>query len=367
MGIDIQGRLNHANGLLKAGKIGVRIQARGDRLYLVATLPPKPESTKPYPHQQRISLGYRFNQIGLDKAVKDARVLSARLIEGTFSWGDYIEQRPMTTFGDVIALFSERYESERLDKGHDPVVIQQTLKGNYLKQLGNLDVNQDFSVAVLESQLKSIDHTATRRVRAIAYAALADTVGVEHNLRSLVGAYNHKSINPRDVPNDSLIAETYLKIKSKRWRTVYALMAIYGLRNHESFRCDFIDLPVLFVNRGKTGERYIYPLYPEWANEWLTDLTMPKVNLDRTNLQLGKDVCTWFYRTKQIPFSAYNLRHAWARRSIDFGWDITLAAKQMGHSVKVHSEVYHAWITQDTYDKAYQQLLANPNRPKPLL
>jgi hypothetical protein len=365
MAIDLNGRLNHANGLLKAGKIGVRIQARGDRLYLVATLPPKPESLKPYPHQQRISLGYRFNQIGLDKAVKDARVLSARLIEGTFSWGDYVEQRPMATFGDVIDLFSERYESERLQKGHDPILIDQTLKTNYLKHLKDLDRDKDFSVAVLESRLKSIEHTATRRGKAIAYAALADAVGVEHNLRSLAGGYSYKSINPREVPTDDLIAETYLTITSKRWRTVYALLAIYGLRNHEAFRCDFLDLPVLFVNRGKTGERYIYPLYPEWANDWLTDLTMPKVNLNRTNLQLGRDVTTWFYRVKTIPFAAYNLRHAWARRSIDFGWDITLAAKQMGHSVKVHSEVYHAWITQDTYDKAYQQLLANPNRPKP--
>lgn len=363
MAIDLEARLNHANSLLKAGKIGVKIQARGDRLYLVATLPPKPDSAKPYPHQQRIATGYRFNQIGLDRAVKDARILSARLIEGTFTWDDYFEVKKVETIGDAIDRFSEQYRQTRLSKGDDAALVEQTLKNNYLTYLKHLKKSDAFDVRLLENTIKNLPHTATRRQTALAYAYLADVVGVDHNLRSLVGGYSAKSVNPRDVPTDDIIAKTFNSIKSKRWRTVYALMAVYGLRNHEAFRCDFNELPVLFIDKGKTGERYIYPLYPEWI-DWLGDLTMPKVNLERSNMQLGKDVTTWFGRTLCIPFAPYNLRHAWARRSIDFGWDVTLAAKQMGHSVKVHSDVYHAWITQDTYQKAYDKLLANPNRPK---
>lgn len=364
MPIDIDGRLKHANSLLKAGKVGVRIQSRGDRLYLVATLPPKPESrsSKPYPHQQRIALGYRFNQLGIDKAAKDARVLSAKLIEGTFNWSDYLDQKQLITFGDAIELFSERYLADKINRGNDASKVQETLQNNYLRYLVDIDRSKDFNASLLEQKLESMGHTATRRFKALAYAAIADVMGVDHNLRSLAGGYNNKSVNPRNVPSDDLIADYFNKIKSKRWRTVYALMAIYGLRNHEVFRCDFNDLPVLFVERGKTNERYVYPLYPEWADSWLGDLTMPKVNLERSNMRLGNDVTTWFCRSI-VPFAAYNLRHAWARRSIDFGWDITLAAKQMGHSVKVHSDIYHAWISQDTYQKAYDKLLANPNRP----
>ncbi len=49
-----------------------------------------------------------------------------------------------------------------------------------------------------------------------------------------------------------------------------------------------------------------------------------------------------------------------------FSLDITLTAAQMGHSVKVHCEIYHAWITEDVHEKAYPVWMANPNQPNPL-
>jgi integrase len=364
---DVDGKLNHANSLLKAGKVGVRIVARGDRLALVATLPPKPESTKPYPHQQRIALGYRLNYAGIDKAVRDARVLSAKLIEGNFNWSDYIEgKKTIETFDDAIDKFKDDYITKRLSLGHDALKINQTLSGNFLKYLDRLDKDKPFNVDKLASELTKMPHNATRRAMALAYSNLADCVGVEHDLRSLKGGYSYKSVNPKDIPDDDTIAKVYQAINSRKLKTVYGLMAVYGLRNYEVFRLDLSDFPVIFVNKGKTKEeRLVYPLYPEWV-DWLTDMVMPNVNLERPNVSLGNDVAHLFYRGN-IAFSPYCLRHAWARRSMEFGWDLTLAAKQMGHTVKVHSDVYHAWLSQDVYDKAYQQILDNPNRPKPPL
>ena len=52
------------NDRLKAGKIGVKVEARGDRLLLRATLPPKPGSSKTKPHQQYIALGIYDNPAG---------------------------------------------------------------------------------------------------------------------------------------------------------------------------------------------------------------------------------------------------------------------------------------------------------------
>ena len=40
----LQGRLNQANGRLRASKVGVKIEAKSNRLYLRATFPPKPDS-----------------------------------------------------------------------------------------------------------------------------------------------------------------------------------------------------------------------------------------------------------------------------------------------------------------------------------
>ncbi len=45
-------------------------------------------------------------------------------------------------------------------------------------------------------------------------------------------------------------------------------IACYGLRSHEVFRLDLEDFPVVRVTQGKTGARFVYPLYPEWAQRW---------------------------------------------------------------------------------------------------
>jgi integrase len=334
----------------------------------VATLPPKPDSIKRYAHQQRIALGYRLNPAGIDKADRDARILGGKMIAGEFDWSDYIEVKgQIHTVGDAVAAFCAHYRNKRLTRGDDPRKVEQTLETNYLKYLDRLDHDAPVNVEVLSDRLLAMPHTATRRLTALAYASMVDAVGLPNKLRSLAGGYGPSYVNPRNVPTDKEIVKVFDSIKSKRWRSAYALMAVYGLRDYEVFRCDLSELPVLFVNKGKTKEeRHVYPLYPEWI-DWISpDMVMPKLNLDRSNLSLGGDVSVFFYRNN-IPFTAYNLRHAWARRSMEFGWDLTLAAKQMGHSVKVHSDIYHAWISQDVYSKAYQQILDNPDRPKPPL
>jgi len=41
--MDIQGKLNQANNRLRAAKARVTIEVKGNRLYLRATFPPKPD------------------------------------------------------------------------------------------------------------------------------------------------------------------------------------------------------------------------------------------------------------------------------------------------------------------------------------
>ncbi len=76
MNISIAGRIEQANGRLKAANVGVAIEQSGNRLYLRATLPPKPGATRHEPYQQRISLssqGIRANPIGIKEAEAEAR------------------------------------------------------------------------------------------------------------------------------------------------------------------------------------------------------------------------------------------------------------------------------------------------------
>ncbi|WP_163664233.1 hypothetical protein [Adonisia turfae] len=53
--VNIQAEVRAANLALKADCHRAAIQARGKRLSLVATLPPKPGSTRRKPYQQRIA------------------------------------------------------------------------------------------------------------------------------------------------------------------------------------------------------------------------------------------------------------------------------------------------------------------------
>jgi len=84
--MDIQGRLNQANGRLHAAKVGVKIEAKGNRLYLRATLPPKPASQKRKAFQQRLALGVHFNPGGISFAEQEARKVGALLDCREFSW-----------------------------------------------------------------------------------------------------------------------------------------------------------------------------------------------------------------------------------------------------------------------------------------
>ncbi|MEP0959442.1 hypothetical protein [Microcoleus sp. FACHB-1515] len=73
----IEGKISQANGRLKTAAVGVRIEAKGDRLYLRATLPPRPGSSQQRAYQQRIALHYRANPYGVSLAEKEARKIGA--------------------------------------------------------------------------------------------------------------------------------------------------------------------------------------------------------------------------------------------------------------------------------------------------
>ena len=48
-------------------------------------------------------------------------------------------------------------------------------------------------------------------------------------------------------------------------------------------------------------------------------------------------------------------------RTLNVGLDISLAAQQMGHSLKIHSEIYHTWISANVHRDAFNKIMGkNP-------
>lgn len=160
----------------------------------------------------------------------------------------------------------------------------------------------------------------------------------------------------------------YYQIPNPTWRFVYGIMATYGLRNHEVFFCDYQRLvsgdseAVVEVQAvTKTGSHEVWPFYPEWVDRFeLSNVQLPAVNTDlgHTTLQrIGQQVTAQF-RRYDLPFSPYDLRHAWAVRTIHFGLPDTVSAKMMGHSVTVHNRTYHRWITHRDQQQAVDAALS---------
>jgi integrase len=114
--------------------------------------------------------------------------------------------------------------------------------------------------------------------------------------------------------------------------------------------------PIAQVLEGKTGYRQCWPLLPEWAEAWgLADIKRPPVT-GECHADFGARVCKFFARLP-FDFCSYDLRHAWAIRAVRVGLDASLAAKQMGHSLTVHSKTYHLGINEREQQQAYDRLL----------
>lgn len=354
-------RLNQANGRLKAANVGVTIEQIGRRLYLQATLPPKPNSDKEAPYQQRIALGIHANPTGISLAEKEARKVGALLDCKEFSWEPYLKEvsNPLTV-GEWIKQFEVDYFQRR---PRTPETAT-TWKTEYQRVFSTLVLDKPLSVELLRTAIvATVPDSRTRKRFCDVLGRLAKFANLEADFKPLVGSYSPQQVAPRSLPDDKLIAQVFNSLAPGPWRWAYGMMATYGLRNHEIFYCDLSRFPVLLVLGGKTGSRRVWPIFPEWATAWeLQAIAVPNCTA-KSNTDFGQRVTRAFKRLG-VPFAPYNLRHAWAVRSMEFGLPDSLAAAQMGHSVDVHTKIYHHWISEDVHQRAYDLLMSRSDRPR---
>ncbi|MEL6470297.1 MAG: site-specific integrase [Cyanobacteria bacterium J06623_4] len=355
------------NQRLKAAKLGLKIERRGDTLSLRGTLPPRPDSSKLRAYQQRIPLGIPATKAGLKQIEKTAKVVAAQLIERTFDWRDYLG--PVAGLAragaDLSAqidafetyFFQSRVESRRLSS------VRTTWEKAYVPYLRKLQAiaAQHPSYSLPEAIYATVQSTRansrSRQVCCTALDALATFLNVPlpTELKSLWGNYGNSKTQMRQLPTDDEILAAYERIPNPAWQFVFGVMATYGLRNHEVFFCDYAMLAsgdeeaaVEVLETTKTGQHDVWPFPLEWVDAFeLRDIRLPKINTDlaTTTLQLiGQRVSKQFSRY-DVPFKPYDLRHAWAVRTIGAGLPDTVSARMMGHSVAVHNRTYHRWIT----------------------
>ena len=380
------------------------LQIRGGRLCLRGPLPRK--NGQPGLLRQRLSLGLPADEQGLGRALALLAGLERQLAEHRFRWEDW--RRPLPR--GIPAADSGpplRGGTTAQEASPDPPLEQRlrsfeqaffadpkrrrrpgsrtTWSAAYLPYLRRLTTQeghgrpQPFGIALLEEVLESYELASRSRQQcAIALAALARHEGLDlpSDWSERAGGYGLHAARFRQLPSDAEILTLMDRIPNEGWRLAYGLMATYGLRNHEVFFCDCSallpggDRVIRVLPTSKTGEHQVWPFQPAWVDHFgLEQLghdrrALPPVRTDlgRTTLQqVGRRVAEQF-RRYDLPITPYDLRHAWAVRTIHVGLPDTVAARMMGHSVSIHTRTYHHWITrrdqQQAVDAALQRLRA---------
>ncbi|ANV90791.1 hypothetical protein [Picosynechococcus sp. PCC 8807] len=357
--------VHEINSQLKALKMGVSVEVLGDKLYLRATLPPKPGSKRKQPYQQRIALGINGNDEGLRRAKAEAIKLGGLIACKDFDWAMYVKNDKLT-----CAEWADRHRADYFNRRPDRPQTHSSYRTSYQQIFNKLPQRRILSAKILKDTLLKIPAGTRQRQRgAIAFQSLADFAGIDCDLSRYKGEYSHRSLTPRILPTDKVIAERMMVIPNAQWRWAYGMIATYGLRPHEVFFVSFQSDGVIWVSEGKTDDRHVLPLYPEWVKAFELEavLVPPHDGADyraRDYQALGSRVTRQFQRYG-VGFPPYHLRHCYARRSKEFGIKPIDAAKLMGHSLDVHFKTYHHWYSEDEVIKLSLQIATDQHRPKP--
>ena len=382
--MDENQKLLNINQDLASKGIKLRIEKRGNNLNIRGPLPDKkfPNLSK----VQRISLQLRYDINGLEEAKKALELIVFQLKKSQFDWSHWIKvKKDRSTLKNKILInheidsFKEEFFSDT-SKSKSPASNISTWQSAYkpyinrlieISNRNSLRLNKELLLKIL---LSYKENSRSRQQCGIALSALARHLDLElpENWKQLQSGYGIHQSNFRELPSDQKIINSFKLIPNPKWRFVYGLMATYGLRNHEVF---FSDLSCLKKNgdkilrvfpKTKTGEHQVWPFHPEWIslfeldniNQSINPLPEIKTDLNNTTLQhIGRRVSEQFRRYK-LSFTPYDLRHAWAVRTILIGLPNTVAAKMMGHSVSIHTKTYHHWITRRDQQVAVDSALS---------
>ena len=388
--MDENQKLLDINQDLESKGITLRIEKRGNVLNIRGYLPDK--KSQNLSKVQRISLKLPYNIDGLEEAKKAIELIDFQLKKSQFCWSHWIKEKAITStkskkieVKNEIENFKKQFFSDT-SKSKSTAGMISTWQSAYKPYMNRLiGVSQKSSLELNEKLLLEIllsykENSRSRQQCGIALSALARHIQLElpANWKQLQSGYGIHESNFRELPTDKEIINNFQLIPNPKWRFVFGLMATYGLRNHEVF---FSDLSCLKKNgdkilrvfpNTKTGEHQVWPFHPEWVNLFELDnisdtsdlLPMIKTNLKETTLQhIGRRVSEQF-RRYGISFTPYDLRHAWAVRTILIGLPNTVAAKMMGHSVSIHTKTYHHWITRRDQQIAVDSALSRSKNLK---
>lgn len=347
-------------------KIRVRIGIDRNSIYLQYNDGTKQKKISP----PSVSLSTK----GIHRAGDLAKVIDNALRSGLYSdswlkrviYGIEPDKPKDIAVGTIKTEFGEKWlNSRKADKNSSDRQKNSTLT-NYLMVLNNAikiskAKNKDvFNEETIYLLLNAYEHGNMRHrlvtVIKLIVKLFKLQVNVEYDNRKV------KTVKKRIIKTDEEIVKTFESLSeisqtSKRmidsslyYQWCYGMIATYGLRAHE---LQAIDWTLSFkpetdnwlfirgekIEGTKTGDREIVPLLPEWVE--LFDLANMPVNTSKSkSLKALTSLIDGFFKRRKIG-EPYDLRHAYGIRSKGF-MTVVDAAYCMGHSVEVHTRIYHS-------------------------
>ena len=374
--------INNVNDKFATQGSKLRIEKRGDKLNIRGSLPSK--KNKNNFTVQRISLGLKADLIGLEEAKKKLQLITLQLELNQFNWGNWAKNTKKEDIKDKFKLLTRVSEFEEFffkeNKNEYLTSSRKTTWRSsykpYLKRMISIynDANTENLDNIFITTLKTYKvGSRSRKQCATSLSVLAKYLEYKlpEDWKLMAKGYGLNKASFRDLPTDEVIEDLWEKIPNMSWKYVFGLMATYGLRNHEVFFCDLSSLTnygdkiIRVLPTTKTGEHQVWPFHPKWIERFeLFKLgndpeLLPNINRDLkvTTLQnIGKKITDQFKRYS-LKIKPYDLRHAWAVRTIFYDLPDTVAARMMGHSVSLHTQTYHHWITKRDQQHAVNNAL----------
>lgn len=336
--------IEDANIDLKEKSSCMKIEARGDKLSLRGTLP-----TESGNKQKRFALNVTNNADGLAHAVDIATRITELVRAGLFKL-EYLEWATIPSVEDLtpsslsvdVSAISTEFKAylnvapatwskaylPYIKKIHNATSLHASLEGKCLAAINSYDI---------KSRSRQTCITTARK--------LHEFLGLPcpNSIEMLPASYSPSDVKDRIVPSKQEIEAQWNRIPNHQWKNAFALMAVFGIRNHEIFRSEVVTIDGKVFCRvsenTKTGRRICLPYWPEWVELFgiAPRLDLPNIDCD-CNQRVGQQVALQFNRY-DIGFKPYDLRHAYAIRTIANLPDF-LVAKSLGHSVEALNRIY---------------------------
>jgi integrase len=387
--------IQQANSALSLERVKVKLKLTSAKtIGLQGTFPCRPgevgKNGSPS-KQYTISCGFPANDVGVKTATVKARELDLLLITKQFQWTPellgkqaqkipFIDASPTQLISELIAEYEQEFWKTH-EKNRQGI---RTWETHYLRHLKKLPQDVPISLQALEAALKKTKPNTSSRFFLVwqlkKFCKFCELDGWK-----VIDAYATSKPHPtiRKVPSDEEIIQGFSKIgiplsvyaskenltQPEQWQWVYGMLATYGLRPHELFA---VDIPA-FLDSGnsfhlvslnpsltagtKTGDRScgIPPLYPHWVE--LFDLKNVKLPDNTGSLSNKTAKLQTRFRTAEVGFKPYDLRHAYAIRGHRLRVPIKTMADYMGHTVQEHTKTYQRWMNEDANLEIYREVV----------